>query len=264
MNLKNYIHSLIVNGKSSFTEEDALRQTGSTKIALSSALRRLKKKQEIASPLKGFFIIVPPEYQALQSLPPEQFIDDLMKHLKVPYYIGFLSAAQYYGAAHQKPQALQVISSKTRKNIQVGRVMITFTTKHDAEESAICQFNTPRGFVNVATPETIAVDVVAISQKSGGIPAAFEILSDLCEHLSLESFQKGIALLKKAPPLQRLGYFFELLGLEEYARLCEEELKKYQYVRKTVLDPHEGLNDDTLNVRWHLIINTKLEIEHGT
>lgn len=264
MSLKNYIHTLIVNGKSSFTEEDALKQTGLSKVAFSSAIRRLKKKHEIASPISGFFIIIPTEYQTLQSLPPEQFIDDLMKYLNLPYYVGLLSAAQYYGAAHQKPQILQVITAKARKNVQVGRVKIVFTVKHDAAESSIRQFNTVRGFVIVAAPETIATDTVAFFQKSGGIPAAFEILVDLCEHLNPESLRKSITLLKKAPTIQRLGYFFELLKLEKYASLCEEKLKKYPYVRKTLLDPHEGLDDGILNERWHLIINTELELEHDT
>ena len=139
-----------------------------------------------------------------------------------------------------------------------------FTTKHDATESSVYQFNTSRGFVKVATPETIAIDVVAFFQKSGGIPAAFEIISDLCTHLTLNSFRIAITLLNKAPILQRLGYFFELLKLEKYASLCEKKLKKYPYIRKIPLDPHENLDKGTFNERWHLIINTELELEHDT
>lgn len=235
-----------------------------SRIALRSALRRLKKKQEIASPLRGLFIIVPPEYQSLQSLPPEHFIDDLMRHLNVPYYVGLLSAAQFYGAAHQKPQTFQVITSKARRNIQVGRVKITFTTKSDAEHSATRQFNTPKGFIRVATPETIALDLVTFPQKSGGISAVFEILSDLSEQLNFENCMQAIPHLKKAPSLQRLGYFFDILGLEKHAGLCEEELKKHPHVKKTLLDPHEGFESTMLNVRWNLIINAELETEHDT
>src|SRR5438105_3632884 len=117
MDLKDYVHSLATKGQSSFTEDEALKETGLSKIALKSALKRLKKKQEIASPLHGFFIIIPPEYESLQSLPPEQFIDGLMSHLKVPYYVAFISAAQFYGAAHQKPQTFQVITPKARRDL---------------------------------------------------------------------------------------------------------------------------------------------------
>lgn len=264
MDLKNFVASLASKGKSCFTEQDALKEIGLSRIALRSALRRLKKKQEIASPIRGFFIIIPPEYQSLQSLPPEQFIDDLMHHLNMPYYVGLLSAAQYYGAAHQKPQAFQVISSKARRNIKVGRVKITFTTKSDFEQTLTRQFNTPRGFVRVATPETIALDLVTFPQKSGGISAAFEILSDLSEHLNLENCEQAIPHLKKSPFLQRLGYFFDLLGMKKHAQICEKELKKHPYIKKALLDPHESVTEGLLNIRWNLIINTELEIEHDT
>lgn len=255
---------LASRGRSFFTEDDALNETGLTKTALRSAVRRLKEKQEIASPLRGFFTIVPPEYQSLQSLPPEQFIDDLMRHLKTSYYVGLLSAAQFYGAAHQKPQTFQVIISKKRRNIQVGRVKISFTTKHDAEQSAVRQFNTPKGFLQVADPATIAIDLVTFLQKSGGISAVFEILADLSENLNVENCTKAILLLKKAPVLQRLGYFFELLGLTKQAGLCENALKEHPYVKKALLDPQGKPEGTSLNTRWNLVINTELEIEHDT
>ena len=262
MNLKNYVLSLSTKGKSCFSEDEALKITKLSRIALRSALRRLKKKQEITSPFRGFFIIIPPEYQSLQSLPPDQFMDDLMNYLNTPYYVGLLSAAQYYGAAHQKPQAFQVITSKARRTIKVGRVKIAFTTKSDAEQSATCQFNTPRGFVRVATQETIVLDLIVFPQKSGGISAAFEIFSDLATHLNFENCTQEIPRLKKAPHFQRLGYFFDLLGMEKHASLCENELKKHPYVKKALLDPQESVIKGVLNDRWNLIINTELETEY--
>ena len=182
-----------------------------------------------------------------------------MRHLKIPYYVGSISAAQFYGAAHQKPQTFQVVIPKARRDLQVGRVKISFTSKSWAEQSAIRQFNTPRGFVRVADPATIAIDLVLFPQKAGGIAAVFEILSDLSEHLQIEFLKKEIAQVKHAPPLQRLGYFFEILNLEELAELCEEQLKKQTYVRKVLLDPQEKSEGALLNSRWHLIINTELE-----
>ena len=64
----------------------------------------------------------------------------------------------------------------------------------------------------------LLLDLVTFSQKSGGISAAFEILSDLSEHLNFENCMQAIPHLKKAPSLQRLGYFFDLLGLEKHAQ----------------------------------------------
>ena len=53
----------------------------------------------IASPARGFDVIVPPEYRSLGCLPAEQFIPALMAQKDRPFYAGLLSAAHYYGAA---------------------------------------------------------------------------------------------------------------------------------------------------------------------
>lgn len=243
---------------------EALKSVGITKIALQSSLRRLKTKNEIASPLKSFFIIIPPEYRSLGALPPEEFIDDLLRHLKLPYYVGLLSAAQYYGAAHQKPQSLQVMIPKPRRAILVGRVKVVFVTKSDASQAPTRQFNTPRGFIRVATPEVLAVDLVTFSHQSGGISEAYNILSELSESLKLKEFAKAIQHVKKTPPLQRLGYFFESLGLLDFAQACEAKLKKHPYVRKAKLDPQSPSIRATLNEKWNLLINIDLEAENDT
>jgi len=263
MTFRTYIDSLTSIGKYFFTESDALLKTGLSKIALRSALRRLKKKQEIASPLRGFYIIVPSEYRSLGCLPPEQFIDDLMRHLKIPYYVGLLSAAQYYGAAHQKPQVFQVVVGTARRNIQIGRVKIEFTTKSNAEQTMIRQFNTPKGFVRVAAPEAIALDILAFPHSSGGIGGAFNIFSELSEQFKIEEFAKAIPHVKKIPVVQRLGYLFDRLGMGNFAKLCEKELKSHRFVRKTALSPQEN-PEGAVNKRWNLIINIDLEEELDT
>ncbi|MBS0654942.1 MAG: type IV toxin-antitoxin system AbiEi family antitoxin [Verrucomicrobia bacterium] len=264
MSFKNYIDTLASTGKYFFTQDEALTSLGITKSALNSSLRRLKTKNEIASPLKGFFIIIPPEYRSLGALPPEEFIDNLMQHLNLPYYVGLQSAAQYYGAAHQKPQSFQVIIPKTRREIRIGKVKIVFITKSDAAVSPTRQFNTPRGYIRIATPELLAVDLVTFSHRSGGISEAYNILSELSENLKLEEFAQALHHVKKAPPIQRLGYFFDCLGLVEFEQTCEAALKKHPYVRKATLDPQSPSTGAVLNEKWNLLINIDLEVENDT
>jgi len=264
MSIKSYIHGLASTGKYFFTEEEALKKTALSKVALHSALRRLKKKGQLASPFRGFFIIIPPEYYSLGSLPPEQFVDGLMRFLKLPYYVGLLSAAQYYGAAHQQPQIFQVIVPSVTRNIQVGRVKIVFITKSDAELAPVRQFNTPRGYVRVATPEVVATDLIMFPRHSGGFSQVFNVLSELSEQFKMHDIAKAIRCLKRIPFFQRLGYFFDRLGLEEYAQLCENELKKIPYIRKTMLDPQADVEGTKIEKRWNLTININLEEELDT
>jgi hypothetical protein len=68
--------------------------------------------------MRGFHVIVPPEYRSLGCLPPEQFAPALMETLGMPYYAGLLSAAQFHGAAHQRPQVFQVVVESITHSIR--------------------------------------------------------------------------------------------------------------------------------------------------
>src|SRR4029077_7589429 len=110
--LKDYLAQLTQGGRYFFTSQDASRKTGASRDAVKLALNRLRRKGEIASPGRGLYVIVPPEYRPLGSLPAEQCIPDMMRQAKARYYAGLLSAAQYHGAAHHRPQEFQVMVSK--------------------------------------------------------------------------------------------------------------------------------------------------------
>jgi predicted transcriptional regulator of viral defense system len=67
---------------------------------------------------EGFYVIVPLEYASSGILPPEWFIDELMKFLRQPYYVGLLSAAAIHGAAHQQPQEFHVVIPEALRSIK--------------------------------------------------------------------------------------------------------------------------------------------------
>jgi len=93
-----------------------------------NALARLKKKKEIVSPSKGYYLILTPEFRKQGCLPADYFIDDLMQHWKKDYYVCLLTAALYYGAAHQQPQTFQVMIPD-KKNLLVVVIFILNLSK---------------------------------------------------------------------------------------------------------------------------------------
>src|SRR3954464_9550774 len=99
-----YVNGLAEQGRYHFRSRDAQKALGVSPAAAKLALLRLAKQSLVASPARGFYSIVPPEYRSLKSLPAEQFIPALMQSLGLKYYAGLLTAAQYHGAAHHRPQ----------------------------------------------------------------------------------------------------------------------------------------------------------------
>ena len=178
------------------------------------ALGRLIKQGKVASPARGFYVIVPPEYRSLGCLPADQFIPALMEYRKLRYYAALLSAAQYHGAAHHRPQEFQVAVASSRRPISCGSVRASFIARRRIAAVPLQRFNTPRGTVLVSTPEATAVDLVGYERRAGGLDNVATVLSELAERIDP---QRLVAAAQTAPVpwAQRLGYLLELLGAEE-------------------------------------------------
>ena len=112
---------MAANGQYHFTTSEIRNTLGSSKEATRAVLRRLKNKGLIATPLRSFHVIIPPEYQHLGCLPADQFISHLMANLEQPYYVALLSAARYHGAAHQQPQLFHVLHYLSQNELRVSR-----------------------------------------------------------------------------------------------------------------------------------------------
>ena len=85
---RQYVENLAATGSHSFTSQEARHSLGVSADASKLALNRLSKRGLIASPARGFYVIVPPEYRSLGCLPADQFIPALMKRLDLRYYVG--------------------------------------------------------------------------------------------------------------------------------------------------------------------------------
>jgi predicted transcriptional regulator of viral defense system len=256
---RDYIARLAAGGRYHFSSLDAQEALRVSPAAAKLALNRLSKQRLIASPARGFYVIVPPEYRSLKSLPADQFIPALMQRLGLTYYAGLLSAAQYYGAAHHRPQEFQVMVAKSRRAIVSGAVRVTFIVRKNIDSIPVQNFNTPRGTVRVSTPEATAVDLVGYPGHVGGLDQAATVLSELAEKLDPEK----LAIAAQNAPMpwgQRLGYLLERFGEGDRADALKSYVQKN--ARQTaVLLPAAKINEAVRNDDWKLIVNAEIELE---
>lgn len=259
MILAHYINGLLAQGKYCFSGTEAAQALGSGVLAARAALRRLRNKGEIAMPLRGFYVIVPPELRALGCLPANQFIPSLMAHLKEPYYAGLLTAAEHHGAAHHRPQAFQVVVQRSRPGILCGRVRVDFISRKSVAAMPVMDFKTPRGYLKVSTPEATAFDLAGYPHHAGGLDNAATVLAELAESLDAAKLA-AIAGLSPVAWSQRLGYLLERVGEAGLA----EGLAEFIAVRNPVTvplspsQPHKGVRQ---NSRWRLLPNEMVEPE---
>jgi predicted transcriptional regulator of viral defense system len=256
---RDYITGLAASGRYHFSSQDAQEALGVSPAAAKLALLRLAKQGFVASPARGFYVIVPPEYRSLKSLPADQFIPALMQRLGLTYYAGLLSAAQFHGAAHHRPQEFQVMLAKSRRPLVSGAVRVTCIVRKNIDAVAVQSFNTPRGSVLVSTPEATAVDLLGYPGHIGGLDQAATILTELAENLDPDK----LALAARTAPIpwaQRLGYLLEKFGAEDRVGPLKSYVQQHA-TQTAILLPTAPRENAIRNDGWKLTINAEVKPE---
>lgn len=257
MRASEYITDLAANGICHFTTADAIDAIKGNPPAVRAQLRRLKQQVRIAEPVRSFHIIVPPEYKRLGCLPAEHFIDQLMQVWNEPYYVCLLSAAERHGAAHQRPQATQVMVRRNRRSMECKMVRVEFIARGDLDAMPITKVNTPRGVLRYSSPEVTALELVGYPVHAGGLDNVATVLSELSEEMSADKLLEA-AKLCPVSWLQRLGHLLELVGQEEQSKALEpfvmENARSY-----TPLLRAANIAGGKRNPRWKLIVNVEVE-----
>jgi predicted transcriptional regulator of viral defense system len=256
---RDYIGQLAAKGRYSFTSAEAQAALGVSAAATKLALIRLAKKGLIASPARGFYVIVPPEYRSLGSLPADQFIPPLMQRLGLSYYVGLLSAAQYHGAAHHRPQEFQVMLAKRRRPIVCGAVRVALILRNKLADVDTQTFNTARGTIRVSTPEATAIDLVGYPNHAGGLDQVATLLAELAENLDPGKLAKA-AETAPVPWAQRLGYLLDRVDASDKAVMLGNYVRRHAH-KSVLLLPGAPQKKSARNERWKLYVNAEVEAE---
>lgn len=254
---RSYITRLAASGRYSFTSAQAQEAMGGTAAAAKLTLNRLAKQGMIASPARGFYVIVPPEYQSLGCLPADQFIPDLMARQGLSYYVGLLSAAQYHGAGHHRPQVFQVMVAKNRRPISCGAVRVSFIARHGVDDVATVPINTARGTIRVSTPESTALDLVGYPDHAGGLDQVATILSELAEQIDARKLADA-AQFAPVPWAQRLGYLLDFVGAHGKTKPLAAYVKDHAREATRLLPAASIINASRHKV-WKIFENAMVE-----
>lgn len=263
MKLLTYIEGLLAKGRYTFTKQEVQKELHSTDVAIKYALYRLKLKKIIVTPVRGFYVVIPPEYRQKGCLPPEQFIDDLMRYSHAHYYVSLLNAAQLYGAAHQKPQVFQVMINQKRRNIKCGDFKIIFITKRDIEKTPTQQFKTSRGYFLASSPEATVMDLLLYLRYCAGINNVLTILTELVEEIDIKKLLRLVSSSKEIAWAQRLGVLLDFIGATKISNKLHERLSKFR-LQKHFLLPNRSTatankENNKLSSKWQILINAQLE-----
>lgn len=182
-----------------------------------------------------------------------------MAFIGQPYYVGVLSAAATYGAAHQRPQEYQVVVPVTERLIETDRLRIRFFRNGVAKSVPTKPLKTFTGTVPVSTAEHTALDLVRFMKQIGGLDAVLTVLSELGEQIEAGALVAAAEKERVVAHVQRLGWLLERAGWSSITSSLAEWVAERKPGRAP-LDAGAAVRNGERVTRWQVILN---EIPEG-
>jgi predicted transcriptional regulator of viral defense system len=258
--LASWVDALQSTGRYTFDRGEAIAALGMSRLMLKKAVKRLATKRRIVVPRRGFYVIVPIEYRAAGAPPPSWFVDDLMRHLGKPYYVGALSAAGLHGAAHQQPQEFQVVTRAAARSVVAGRARIKFLGKRHHDRTPTRAMKTETGTMLVSTPEATAIDLLRYAPSAGGLANVATVLAELAERIDPVRLVETAEADGQLVFAQRLGYLLERVGAREQARKLAKLVTEGS-LRNTPLRAGQATRGCPVDRRWRVVVNEQVEMD---
>jgi predicted transcriptional regulator of viral defense system len=258
--LESWIDGLQASGKYSFLRAEAVSESGLSAEAVSKALQRSVKNERIVKLKEYVYAIVPLEYRTAGAPPASWLIRDLMGAMKLPYYVGLLSAAALHGASHQQPQVFQVLTNRSVRPIAAGRTRIRFFASKYVADAAAMDMKTPTGSMRVSTPETTVVDLVRFAKAAGYLDHVAAVIAELSQSLDAKRLLAALRVVNDIPNAQRLGYLLDLVRQRQLSDPIHAWIES-RIQRPQPLWPGRPIEGANENWRWRLLINSPIEVE---
>ncbi len=258
--LREWALGLPAQGRFTFTTAEArAHQANVSAAGTAAALDRAEADRIIVSPVRGFHVVLPLEDRGIGAPSWRLFLDPLMTHLQMPYYVGLLTAASIHGASAQAAQAVQVITPRPRRPIRVGRLAIEFIVRRTAGQAPVELVTTPSGRMRVATPEVVGLDLVRYPSRAGGWGNVITVLQDLAPSMRRSGMRKALAVEPTTPDVQRLGHFLARVGADGVADALADELGNRRSIWVPLV-PGEPTAAEPMgrDPRWRVVVNAEL------
>lgn len=204
-----------------FREQEFAELTGRVQGSPASqlALQRLSKAGLVVLAQKkpARWLIIPAEQAHYGAPPVGWWLDDILRDQEPNYYVALLSAARHWGSAHYALQTTQVMVSRPRRPVQVGKLKVEFITKRSLATTPVSRERTREAHLRVSTREATVLDLIRHQDAIGGLETVARVAKDLAPKMTPSGVKDAISSLDQVPAAQRLGFVLQHLGSERLA-----------------------------------------------
>jgi predicted transcriptional regulator of viral defense system len=241
---------------------DQLARTSQmTHLALRRQLERLSQRVQHLPGRPSAYLIVSPEHRARGAPPVAAWLDAYFRVRNQPYYVGLLSAAALHGSSSQALQVTQVLTTKPTRPMDVGRLHVDFYVKAHLQQTPLSALAGMPAPLAVSSPEATALDLIAFSDRIGGIRRVTEVIASLQGVMSLVGLRAALRAENQTSLKQRLGYVLSILGLDRMAEEVQRTLPKRLAVALLQTQAPVAHRAGDAHQPWMVLDNVGLETE---
>jgi predicted transcriptional regulator of viral defense system len=229
---------------------------------LKTDINRLTLSKRIQNVYKGFYVIIPTQYQLKGVVPPIYYINELMEYLGKPYYVGLLSAAAIYGASHQRAIITQIVTIGPRPRTSNKNKLLDWNYRQQIPIELIESRNAEMGRINYSSAELTAVDIIQFASNIGGYQRATTVLAELVDVIDMSKIGSVLPY-TTTTAMQRLGYLLEFILFEQdKSDILYNILKKRnRYFNAVLMSSEHPALDDAESNRWRVNMNIDIEVD---
>ncbi|MBI4356678.1 MAG: hypothetical protein HY559_02185 [Gammaproteobacteria bacterium] len=243
----------LAQGRKTFSLQEVATLTSDSEATIQRKIHRLIQDNRVKKIAQSYYAILSPRERKSGHLTPHDYIDQLMKYEKIPYYVGLLSAASLYGAAHHRPMVYQVI---TEKQVHISKTLLSdihFFRKIHFPEFCLEQKKGEYGSICFSSPALTAYDLVRYESSCGTIYNVISVISELKSVIKEADLVQLLKNKVESVIIQRLGFALEQVGFEKIPITFKEITS--QAINYAPLSKYESLDKSHKNKEWKIIDN---------
>jgi len=259
--------ALTERGRRETTRAEIIELLGGSPKAADHVIEALRRKGWLERATWGEYLLIPPE-QGPDALGNSNLLA-LASRIAPSYYIGFSSAAAYYGLTTQHRNVIFVVTPQRLRAREVGESRVQIVNQAESKFFGFAPVDVLGYHVMISDREKTTIDCVDRTDLAGGVGEVAMILATASRRFDWNKAAEYLERIGSGALARRFGWLLDHAQAEMPTDVRERLLMLAKRSRESWLGPNPARahtvraaigNDQT----WRLFVNVSSEELHGS